>query len=159
MKSRTLHLRHSVGCVFTRTAQGNQLVVENRAMTTEATGTTRRGRSARRATRQTRDIAMLPALKRGLPLTEPMDAERIAQIDDASMAILEDVGVVFRDPIALNDWKQAGADVRGETVHLDRALVRELIASIPETFTYHARNPAHNLPFGRDHSILSLIHI
>ena len=31
------------------------------------------------------------------------------------MAILEEVGVVFRDPIALEDWKSAGADVRGET--------------------------------------------
>ena len=31
--------------------------------------------------------------------------------------------------------------------------VRDLIASIPESFTYHARNPANNLPFGKDHSI------
>ena len=33
-------------------------------MTAQAVGTTRRGRGARRAVRQTRDIAMLPALKR-----------------------------------------------------------------------------------------------
>ncbi|WP_375267420.1 trimethylamine methyltransferase family protein [Planktotalea sp.] len=122
-------------------------------MSIDAVGSTRRGRSARRAIRQTRDVTMLPALKRGIPLTEPMSAEQIAQIDQASMAILEDVGVVFRDEIALEDWRRVGADVRGETVHLDRALVRELIGSIPETFTYHARNPAHNLPFGKDHSI------
>lgn len=122
-------------------------------MSIDAVGSTRRGRGARRAIRQTRDVTMLPALKRGIPLTEPMSAEQIAQIDQASMAILEDVGVVFRDEIALEDWRRVGADVRGETVHLDRALVRELIGSIPETFTYHARNPAHNLPFGKDHSI------
>ena len=122
-------------------------------MSIDAVGSTRRGRGARRAIRQTRDVTMLPALKRGIPLTEPMSAEQIAQIDQASMAILEDVGVVFRDEIALEDWRRVGADVRGETVHLDRALVRELIGSIPETFTYHARNPAHKLPFGKDHSI------
>ncbi len=122
-------------------------------MSVDAVGTTRRGRGARRTIRQTRDVKMLPALKRGIPLTEPMDAEQIARIDEASMDILEDVGVVFRDEIALEDWRRVGADVRGETVHLDRALVRELIASIPETFTYHARNPANNLPFGKDHSI------
>lgn len=122
-------------------------------MSNDAVGSTRRGRGARRAIRQTRNVEMLPALKRGIPLTEPMSAEQIAQIDEASMAILEDVGVVFRDEIALEDWRRVDADVRGETVHLDRALVRELIASIPETFTYHARNPAHNLPFGKDHSI------
>ncbi|MEM7519632.1 MAG: trimethylamine methyltransferase family protein, partial [Pseudomonadota bacterium] len=113
----------------------------------------RRGRGARKAVRQKRDVKMLPALKHGLPLVEPMDAEQIARIDAASMGILEDVGVVFRDDIALADWKRAGADVRGETVHLDRGLVRDLIATIPASFTYHARNPDNNLPFGNDHSI------
>jgi trimethylamine--corrinoid protein Co-methyltransferase len=122
-------------------------------MSVDAVGTTRRGRGARRAIRQTRDVSMLPSLKRGIPLTEPMSAEQIVKIDEASMDILEEVGVVFRDEIALEDWRRVGADVRGETVHLDRALVRELIATIPETFTYHARNPAHNLLFGKDHSI------
>ena len=82
-----------------------------------------------------------------------MDGEQIERMDRASMDILEEVGVVFRDEQALADWKAAGADVRGERVHLDRNLVRELIASIPESFTYHARNPANNLPFGNDHSI------
>ena len=122
-------------------------------MTVEAVGTTRRGRGARKAQRQTRDITMLPALKRRLPLTEPMDQERIERIDAASMHILENVGVQFRDPIALEDWKRAGAKVVGEMVYLDRGLVRQLIKTIPETFTYHARNPANNLPFGLDHGI------
>ena len=122
-------------------------------MSVDAVGTVRRGRGARKASRQTRDVKMLPALKRGIPLIEPMSAEQVEKIDNASMAILEDVGVVFRDPIALDDWKRAGADVRGETVHLDRAMIRELIATIPSSFTYHARNPANNLPFGDDHSI------
>ncbi|WP_438954940.1 trimethylamine methyltransferase family protein [Cognatiyoonia sp.] len=122
-------------------------------MSVDAVGTTRRGRGARKAARQARDITMLPALKRGIPLTEPMDAEQIARIDAASMDILENVGVVFRDDIALADWKAAGADVRGETVHLDRRLVRDLIKTIPASFTYHARNPANNLPFGNDHAI------
>ena len=122
-------------------------------MSVDAVGTVRRGRGARKAIRQTRDVTMLPALKRGIPLTEPMSQDQVARIDAASMAILEDIGVVFRDPIALQDWKRAGADVRGERVHLDRGLVRDLISSIPTSFTYHARNPANNLPFGNDHSI------
>ncbi|MEL6690348.1 MAG: trimethylamine methyltransferase family protein, partial [Pseudomonadota bacterium] len=122
-------------------------------MNVEATGTSRRGRGARKAARQARDFTMLPALKRRLPLTEVMDQEQVEKIDEASMGILEDVGVVFRDEIALEDWKKTGADVRGETVHLDRGLVRELIATIPESFTYTARNPANSLPFGNDHSI------
>ncbi|WP_224825173.1 trimethylamine methyltransferase family protein [Cognatishimia sp. MH4019] len=122
-------------------------------MSVDAVGTVRRGRGARKALRQTRDIKMLPALKRRLPHTEPMSPEQIEKIDAASMDILENVGVQFRDPIALEDWKRAGAKVVGELVYLDRNLVRDLIATIPETFTYHARNPTKNLPFGQDHSI------
>ncbi len=123
-------------------------------MSVEAVGKIRLGRGARKAVRQTRDIRMLPALKRSLPLVEPMDQEQIQRIDDASMSILEDVGVVFRDPIAIAQWQTAGADIRdGDRVHLDRSLVRKLIKSIPESFTYHARNTANNLPFGNDHSI------
>jgi trimethylamine--corrinoid protein Co-methyltransferase len=119
-----------------------------------ATPRSRRGaRSALRDIRKERDVTMLPALKRKLPLVEPMDQEQIEKIDNASMDILEQVGVVFRDSIALEDWKKAGADVRGETVHLDRGLIRELIKTIPSSFTYHARNPNNNLPFGHDHSI------
>ncbi len=94
---------------------------------------------------------MLPALKRNLPLVEPMTPEQVEKIDRASMDILEEVGVVFRDPIAIEDWRRAGADIRDTwRVHLDRGLVRELIASIPSSFTYHARNPENNLPFGHD---------
>ena len=96
---------------------------------------------------------MLPPLKRKLPLTEPMTPDQIEKIDAASMDILENVGVQFRDDIALTDWKAAGAKVEGEMVYLDRHLVRELIATIPETFTYHARNPANSLPFGSDHGM------
>jgi trimethylamine--corrinoid protein Co-methyltransferase len=85
----------------------------------------------------------------GLPVTEIMDGAQIEMIDAASMDILENVGVQFRDPIALEDWKRVGAKVVGETVYLDRGLVRELIATIPETFTYHARNPANNVRLRR----------
>ena len=77
-------------------------------MSVDAVGTARMGRSARRNLRQTRDIKMLPALKRDLPLTEPMDEGQIHRIDKTSMNILENIGVHFRDPIAIADWKNAG---------------------------------------------------
>ena len=72
---------------------------------------TRSRRGARAAHRELRsgfNTTMLPALKRNLPLVEPMDAEQIAKIDNASMDILEEVGVVFRDPRAIEDWRAAG---------------------------------------------------
>jgi len=91
------------------------------------------GRSARRTLRATRDIAMLPGLTNRLPHCEVMDEAHVEKIDNASMHILETVGVVFRDEIALQDWAMAGAKVEGERVYLDRGLVRELIATIPES--------------------------
>lgn len=111
------------------------------------------GRSARRAERTVSKVDMLPGLRRNLPLCEPMDPEQVQRIDAASMDVLEDVGVVFRDPVALADWQEIGADVRGERVHLDRGLVRELISTIPSSFTYHARNPEKNVPLGGPNSI------
>ena len=111
------------------------------------------GRKARRALRTARDFQMLPGLSNQLPLCEVMDGAQVEKIDAASMDILENVGVVFRDEIALQDWKNAGAKVEGETVYLDRGLVRELIKTIPETFTYHARNPANNVALGGNQAI------
>lgn len=124
-------------------------------MTIAAEGKTRRGgRSTRRASREDVREAMLPNLTRGLPLTEPMSPEQVERIDAASMDILENVGVVFRDPIAVADWKAAGADIRdGDRVHLDRAMVRELIASIPSDITLHARDPLKTVQLGGPKSI------
>ncbi len=120
----------------------------------EARATARRGgRGARRDLRSAPNVEMLPALRRGLPLVEPMTREQVLRIDEASMAILEEVGIVFRDVVALEDWKRAGAEVRGERVHLDRGLVRELIKTIPSTITLHARDPKKNVPLGGPHSI------
>ncbi len=111
------------------------------------------GRRARQKKRNTPNFDMLPGLTRSLPLCEVMDEEHVYRIDEASMSILENIGVVFRDDIALADWRKAGADVRGETVHLDRELVRELIKTIPSDFTYHARNPKNNVRLGGKHSV------
>ncbi|MEB8388731.1 trimethylamine methyltransferase family protein [Rhodobacteraceae bacterium KMM 6894] len=111
------------------------------------------GRAARRTLRSTRDFAMLPGLNNRLPLCEVMDGAHVEKIDNASMDILENIGVVFRDPIALEDWRRAGAKVVGERVYLDRGLVRSLISTIPSDFTYHARNPANNVQLGGRQSV------
>lgn len=108
---------------------------------------------ARRALRTAPKFDMLPGLARNIPLCEVMDGSQVERIDNASMNILENVGVQFRDPVALADWKRAGAKVEGELVYLDRGLVRELIKTIPSDFTYHARDPKKNVRLGGKHSI------
>ncbi|MFD0909690.1 trimethylamine methyltransferase family protein [Ruegeria arenilitoris] len=122
-------------------------------MTQTATRARTGGRAARRALRTAPCFDMLPGLTRNIPLCEVMDGSQVERIDAASMDILENVGVQFRDPIALADWKAAGAKVDGERVYLDRGLVRELIATIPSDFTYHARDPRKNVRLGGPHAI------
>ena len=96
---------------------------------------------------------MLPHLTRKLPLVEPLDQEQILRIHEASMDILEEVGVDFRDDIALAQLKQAGCQVDGERVRFDRSHVMELIASIPSEITLTARNPSHSVQLGLGKSI------
>ncbi|MBU2944842.1 trimethylamine methyltransferase family protein [Shimia thalassica] len=111
------------------------------------------GRSARRAARSAPVFDMLPGLERNIPVCEVMDGSQVERIHNASMDILENVGVQFRDPIALEDWKRIGAKVVGELVYLDRALVMDLISTIPADFTYNARDPKKNVRLGGKHSI------
>jgi len=119
-----------------------------------ATATARRGgRDARRTLRTSKREDMLPSLKHGLPYTEPLDTEQIHRIHDASMRILEEVGVDFRDPTALDDWRKAGARVEGERVYLDRGQVMELIASIPSSITLEARDPQKSVTLGEGRSV------
>ena len=122
-------------------------------MSTEPKRTRSGGRASRQSIRSIRDVKMLPGLTRKIPLCEVMDGAQVEMIDNASMDILENVGVQFRDSIALEDWKKVGAKVVGEMVYLDRGLVRDLIATIPSDFTYHARNPEHNVRLGGPHSV------
>lgn len=113
----------------------------------------RGGRGARRALRSDTRERMLPELRRGIPLLEPMNDEQIVRIDEASMSILEEVGVVFRDRVALADWKKAGARVDGDRVYFDRDQIRELISTIPSDIRYVARNPENNVDIGGPNAV------
>ena len=103
------------------------------------------GRASRRALRTAPKLDMLAGLENKLPMCEIMSADDIERLDNASMDILENVGIQFRDPIALDDWRRAGAKIVNEVVYLDRGLIRDLVTSIPSEFTYKARDPAKNL--------------
>lgn len=125
------------------------------AMTDQDSGRNSRrgGRSSRRTLRGDRRDPMLPSLKRGIPYTEPMDGEQIERIHEASMWILENVGVDFRDPIAPGQWKEAGAKVVGDRVYPDRGLIMDLIKTIPSEITLHARNAEKTVSLGEGKSI------
>jgi trimethylamine--corrinoid protein Co-methyltransferase len=79
-----------------------------------------------------------------------LSEDQLAAIHDASMRILEELGIEFLLPEAVAMLRSAGATVAGDglRVRFDRALVAELVAKAPPRFTLHARNPARNLAIG-----------
>ena len=69
------------------------------------------------------------------------------------MDILENTGCIFRDTIALQDWRDVGAKVDGETVYIDRTLLMNLIKTIPNEIKWHARNPEKTVSFGNGKAV------
>ena len=68
-------------------------------------------------------------------------------------SILEEVGCEFRDDEAIAMWKEAGADVSGTRVRLDRDLLMGLVSKVPPEFTLNARNPERSVRVGGKNSI------
>jgi len=102
------------------------------------------GRDAKRASRAARAASSVPYITRKIPYYEVLGEEGLALLERNADTILEEVGIDFRDdPEALQLWREAGADVKGERVHFARGLCRSIIQrSAPREFTQHARNPA-----------------
>ncbi len=84
---------------------------------------------------------------------EVLSEDRIEAIHDASLRILEEIGMDFLDEESLSILKAAGAEVKPGTqrVRFDRGLVLESVARTPGQVTLHARNPARSLTFGANH--------
>jgi len=110
------------------------------------------GRIGRKALRGA-PVASFPTLVRKIPVYQIVPDEAVELIHDESMKILEEVGCEFRDDEAIAMWRKAGADVRDTRVRIDRALLMDLISTIPPEFTLHARNPGRTVKVGGDNSI------
>ena len=85
------------------------------------------------------------------PPVEILKAEQLERIHQASMTILEEIGIDFLLPQACELLAQAGAKVEGQRVCLDRDMVMAYLAHAPGEFTFHARNPDHNVKLGGRH--------
>ena len=121
----------------------------------------RRGRTRAGRARSTGAIDQKPFRqpRRRFPPTDLVSADELEAIHDASLTILEEIGMDFLYAEARALLKAAGADVTSgsERVRFDRNLIQERIVTAPPTFTLHARNPAHNLTFGGDHVIFAQV--
>ncbi|BCH30726.1 trimethylamine methyltransferase [Mesorhizobium sp. L-8-10] len=110
------------------------------------------GRIGRKALRSAA-LPSLPTLVRKIPVYEIVPNEAVELIHQASLGILEEVGCEFRDDEAIAMWKQAGADVSGTRVRLDRHLLMELVSKVPSEFTLNARNPQRSVKVGGKNTI------
>lgn len=110
------------------------------------------GREGRRALRAA-PMASFPTLVREIPVYNLVPDEAVELIHTESLKILEEVGCEFRDDEALDMWKQAGADVSGTRVRIDRALLMELVGKVPPEFTLNARNPERTVRVGGKNTV------
>jgi trimethylamine--corrinoid protein Co-methyltransferase len=113
--------------------------------------TARRGREARRAERKGNLIAgavRSKQLVRRIPVYDLVDTPASEQIHNASLTILERIGIDFRDGEAIDIWRAAGAEIDGWRVRIPRELLMSKVALAPSEFTHHARNPARNVRIG-----------
>jgi len=117
------------------------------------------GGAARRAERTAVRIETARYIERNIPNLEILNDEALAIIEANAETILEEIGVNFvENPAALERWKAAGADVRGERVHIPRGLARELIKTAPKSFTQHARNPERTVEIGGRNLVLAPVY-
>jgi len=115
------------------------------------------GRAARQAARAAGNSETQAWLERRLPPVDMLDEEGYAQIEENADIILEEVGIAFQEfPEALELWKDAGADVRGEMVHFPRGMCRQIVQdNAPKIFTQHARNPERSVQIGGNATVFA----
>jgi trimethylamine--corrinoid protein Co-methyltransferase len=120
-----------------------------------AEGGTRRRRTSRVAGERSRLPPQRPWAQprlRYAPI-EVVSADELESIHEASLRILEEIGMDFLDAEARDLLVAAGARVETgtERVRFERGLVEETVRTAPSSFTLHARNPEHDLRIGDDH--------
>lgn len=115
------------------------------------------GREAKRAARSARSAQSVPYITRKIPYFEVLDEEGLQIIERNADTILEETGIDFRDdPEALELFRKAGCDVKGERVRFPRGLARKLVQdTAPREFTQYARNPAHNVVIGGKNTVFA----
>ena len=74
--------------------------------------------------------------------------DQIEAIHRQSMKVLELIGMDVLLPEARDILQKAGALVDGDRVRIGRDIIEEALKTPPAEFTFHARNPAHNIRVG-----------
>lgn len=94
-----------------------------------------------------------------LAKAEILSPEALDAVHEASLTVLEEIGMDVILPEARQRMKAAGADVSegSNRVRFDRNLILEMIGSAPSSFTMHARNPARNVEIGGSNLVFAQV--
>jgi len=118
----------------------------------------RRTRRSRR-NEAARKIIAAPFVRRGIPFVDYLGEEALQQIEDQAEWLMQEIGLEFiDDPVALEIWRQAGADVSDTRVRLPRGMARKLMATCPPSFTQHARNPERSVVIGEGNQVFAPVY-
>ena len=120
------------------------------AATTPPTAGRRRGGRGTGTPRAAVSTLKYRRLKHRFPPIPVVSEDELEAIHDASLTILEEIGMDFMHAGAREILRKAGADVRegSERVRFDRNLILQAIKTCPCEFTLHARNPERNVQIG-----------
>lgn len=85
-----------------------------------------------------------------VPPLDRLDADSLEAIHEASMYIVENVGIEIDHERARSIFADNGGHVDGRVVTLPRSIVETAIEAAPAEFTLHGRNPDHSAVVGGD---------
>lgn len=88
---------------------------------------------------------------RDIPVYDMVGQDHLDAIHNLSMKIVEEIGIEFRDPVALKSWQEAGAKVVDTRVYIPRDLLAEKVALVPAEYDMHSRNPERKARIGGRH--------
>jgi trimethylamine--corrinoid protein Co-methyltransferase len=122
------------------------------------TNTTDRRRERRERQAAATTVQPMRQITYDLPVYDLLSAEGLDRLHAASMRILSEFGIDFYDAEVRAILKDHGAEVRGDTVFFDEALILKYVGLAPHQFTQLARNPAHNVTIGGNQVVFAPVY-
>ena len=86
-----------------------------------------------------------------------LSSEGVETIHDASLRVLEELGIELWSETARQLFADAGAIVDGEVVRVGREVIEHALSTAPRQFTLTSRNPDKALTIGGDHMAFGLV--
>ncbi|MFZ5790818.1 MAG: trimethylamine methyltransferase family protein [Pseudomonadota bacterium] len=128
-------------------------------LTMEPARSTRRTRRPRATPHLGATLLGSPPLRNSFKPIEPLSQDQLMAIHEASLDLLETVGIEFMGAAARAKFRQAGAEVEEASglVKIPRGLVSDALKTAPSSFVLTPRNPARRLHVGENYVSFSLV--